>query len=101
MFKNHKITGRFKFYKYLVVINKDIYQMPHCPHKRTKVFRKLKYYPKRDAYNYNGQYLTKKRLLKLYYPVNETSEDVCQSLNASGILLQNFQNQITLYKQSL
>jgi len=75
---NLKIKGRIKNYANLVVgEDKNIYQLAHFKNKRTIPFRKLKYYPKRKAYGYNGSYFSKSRMLKLYYEdksvVNEFS----------------------------
>jgi DNA repair ATPase RecN len=42
-----------------------LYQLEHCPGKRTKVFRKLTYNEKRNAYYINGGLVTRKRLEKL------------------------------------
>ncbi len=53
-----------------IVCGKDgfLYQLAHCPKKRTKVFRKLTYNQKRKAYYINGVLVTKKRLEKLKIP---------------------------------
>ena len=59
----NKITRRFKIYDNIVCLNDGyLYQLQHCPSKRTKVFRKLTYNEKRKAYYINGQLVTKKRL---------------------------------------
>jgi len=56
----------FKIYPYIVCLSDGLlYQLEHCPHKRTKVFRKLTYNEKRNAYYINGQLVTKKRLQTL------------------------------------
>lgn len=56
----------FKIYPYIVCLSDGLlYQIEHCPRKRTKVFRKLTYNEKRKAYYINGQLVTKKRLNNL------------------------------------
>jgi len=67
------ILYRFKIYTNLVVDdNKNILELPHCPKKRTHNLRKLTYYKERDAYRYKNQYLSRNRLSRLMYRVNET-----------------------------
>ena len=62
----NKITKRFKIYENIVCLNDGfLYQLAHCPHKRTKKFRKLTYNEKRKAYYINGQLVTKAKLKKL------------------------------------
>jgi len=62
----NKITTIFKIYDYIVCLNDGmLYQLSHCPAKRTKVFRKLTYNEKRKAYYINGQLVTKNRLTTL------------------------------------
>lgn len=62
----NKIIIRFKIYNNIVCLNDGLlYQLEHCPKKRTKVFRKLTYNEKRKSYYINGQLVTKKRLIKL------------------------------------
>ena len=62
----NKITARFRLYENIVCLNDGyLYQLEHCPKKRTKTFRKLTYNEKRKAYYINGQLVTKKRLIKL------------------------------------
>ena len=62
----NKITTRFKIYDNIVCLNDGLlYQLEHCPSKRTKVFRKLTYNEKRNAYYINGVLVTKKRLNRL------------------------------------
>ena len=62
----NKIIIRFKIYNNIVCLNDGfLYQLAHCPKKRTKVFRKLTYNEKRQSYYINGQLVTKKRLIKL------------------------------------
>ena len=64
--KNKTITRRFKIYDNIVCLNDGfLYQLEHCPNKRTKVFRKLTYNKKRQAYYINGILVTKKRLKNL------------------------------------
>lgn len=61
-----KIIIRFKIYENIVCLNDGmLYQLQHCPSKRTKIFRKLSYNEKRDSYYINGILVTKKRLNKL------------------------------------
>lgn len=62
----NQIQFRFKIYENIVCLNDGLlYQLSHCPKKRTKVFRKLTYNEKRNAYYINGRLVTKKRLNKL------------------------------------
>lgn len=64
----NKIVTRFKIYNNIVCLNDGLlYQLQHCPCKRTKVFRKLTYNEKRNAFYINGQLITRKRLEKLKY----------------------------------
>ena len=50
--KNKIITNTFKIYDYIVCLNDGfLYQLEHCPKKRTKVFRKLTYNEKRKFIN--------------------------------------------------
>ena len=66
---------RFKIYTNLAVDDeKNIWELPNCPRKRTHNLRKLTYYKERDAYRYKNQYLTRKRLSLLMYRVYETFE---------------------------
>jgi hypothetical protein len=59
----NKIVIRFKVYPNIVCLNDGLlYQLEHCPVKRTKVFRKLTYNEKRNAYYINSQLVTRKRL---------------------------------------
>lgn len=61
-----QIFYRFKIYENIVCKTDGfLYQLEHCPNKRTKVFRKLTYNEKRDAFYINGQLVTRKRLEKL------------------------------------
>ena len=56
----------FKIYPYIVCLSDGLlYQLDHCPGKRTKVFRKLTYNEKRNAYYINVVLVTKKRLNNL------------------------------------
>jgi len=62
----NKITTIFKIYENIVCLSDGfLYQLEHCPKKRTKVFRKLTYNEKRKAYYINGQLVTKNRLTTL------------------------------------
>ena len=62
----NKITKRFKIYDNIVCLNDGfLYQLEHCQKNRTKVFRKLTYNEKRQAYYINGILVRKKRLKKL------------------------------------
>ena len=64
--KNKIITNTFKIYDHIVCLNDGfLYQLEHCPKKRTKVFRKLTYNEKRNSYYINGQLVSKNRLKKL------------------------------------
>lgn len=63
---NKIITTRFKIYDFIVCLSDGfLYQLEHCPRKRTKTFRKLRYNEKRDSYYINGQLVTRKRLQSL------------------------------------
>ena len=65
----NKILATFKIYDKIVLLNDGfLYQLQHCPRKRTKVFRKLTFNEKRKAYYINGILVTKNRLLKLKQP---------------------------------
>ena len=60
---DNKIIYRFKIYENIVCLNDGmLYQLEHCPNKRTKSFRKLRFNDKRNAYYINGQLVTRKRL---------------------------------------
>lgn len=62
----NKIVIRFKIYENIVCLNDGLlYQLEHCPNKITKVFRKLTYNEKRNAYYINGGLVTRKRLNNL------------------------------------
>jgi DNA repair ATPase RecN len=64
--KNKTVTATFKIYENIVCLNDGfLYQLEHCPLKRTKTFRKLTYNEKRKAYYINGQLVTKTRLTTL------------------------------------
>lgn len=57
---------RFKLYVNIVCLNDGLlYQLQHNGNKRTKIFRKLTYNEKRNAYYINGQLVTRKRLNNL------------------------------------
>ena len=57
------IQFRFKIYDNIVCLTDGfLYQLEHCPKKRTKSFRKLTFNSKRNAYYINGQLVTRKRL---------------------------------------
>lgn len=81
----NKITTRFKIYDHIVCLNDGLlYQLEHCPGKRTKVFRKLTYNEKRKAYYINGQLVTQKRLKKLAVKNEKKScNRLCLSVNKS------------------
>jgi hypothetical protein len=65
-----QITATFKIYDKIVLLEDGfLYQLEHCPKKRTKVFRRLTWNPNRKAYYINGILITKKRLKKLLIPV--------------------------------
>jgi len=62
----NKIVINFKTYNNIVCLNDGLlYQLEHCPSKRTKVFRKLTYNEKRNAYYINCGLVTRKRLNNL------------------------------------
>jgi len=62
----NKIIAKFKIYDKIVQLSdNNLYQLQHCPRKRTKTFRKLKYNEKRNAFYINGQLVNKNRLIKL------------------------------------
>lgn len=62
----NQIQFRFKLYQNIVCLHDGLlYQLTHCPNKRTKVFKKLTYNKKRNAYYINGSLVTRKRLEKL------------------------------------
>lgn len=64
-FKN-QIKAIFKLYPYIVMLQDGVlYQLEHCPRKRTKVFRKLTFNAERKGYYINGGLVTEKRLQKL------------------------------------
>ena len=68
-----KIIGRFKIYDHLVVgEDKNIYQLAHFIKPKTIPFRKLKYYPNKKAYGFNGSYIPKSRLINLFIKTSET-----------------------------
>lgn len=67
----NKIVMRFKIYQNIVCLNDELlYQLEHCPKKRTKIFRKLTYKKKRNAWYINSQLVTRTRLLKLQCATN-------------------------------
>lgn len=60
------IKYRFRNFPYIVCCTDGfLYQLSHCPKKRTKAFRKLKHNINRQAYYINGCLVTKKRLQPL------------------------------------
>lgn len=62
----NKIVAKFKIYDKIVQLNDNcLYQLQHCPGKRTRQFKKLTYNHKRNAFYFNGQLIPKQRLLKL------------------------------------
>lgn len=64
----NKITAKFKLYPYIVCLNDGfLYQLEHCPKKRTKTFRKLTYNDNRKGYYINGKLVSKKRLKELKF----------------------------------
>ena len=66
------IKGRFRNYEHLVVgADGSIYQLTHFIKPKTIPFRKLKFYSKRRAYGFNGSYISKERLLNLFYKCSE------------------------------
>jgi hypothetical protein len=65
---NYQIQYKFKLFENIVCLHDGfLYQLEHCPKKRTKVFRKLTFNSKRNAFYINGQLVTRKRLGKLKY----------------------------------
>lgn len=66
----NKIVAKFNIYENIVCLNDGLlYQLAHCPAKRTKIFRKLTYNEKRNGWYINGQLVSRKRLEKLKQPV--------------------------------
>jgi DNA repair ATPase RecN len=64
----NQIQFRFKIYDKIVCLNDGfLYQLQHCPRKRTKTFRKLTYNEKRKAYYINGHLVSVAMLHKLKY----------------------------------
>jgi DNA repair ATPase RecN len=64
----NQIQLHFKVYENIVCLYDGLlYQLEHCPSKRTKVCRKLTYNNKRKSYYINSQLVTRKRLNKLAY----------------------------------
>jgi len=62
----NRVFMRFKIYDNIVCLNDGLlYQLQHNGKIRTKIFRKLTYYEKRDSYYINGQLVTRKRLNNL------------------------------------
>jgi formylmethanofuran dehydrogenase subunit E-like metal-binding protein len=62
----NQIMYTFKIYNHIICKTDGLlYQLEHCPKKRTKVFRQLKYNEKRDSYYINGGLVTRKRLNNL------------------------------------
>jgi formylmethanofuran dehydrogenase subunit E-like metal-binding protein len=60
------ILYRFKIYENIICKTDGfLYQLQHCPKKRTKTFRKLTYNEKRKSYYINGILVTKTRLNNL------------------------------------
>ena len=58
-----KLIYKFKLFPYIVCDSKGIlYQLEHCPKKRTKPLRKLTYNKERDAYRINSVWVTRSRL---------------------------------------
>lgn len=78
---NLEIKGRFRNHEHLVVgTDRNVYQLSHFILPRTLPFRQLKFYPKRNAYGFNGSYISRERLLKLYYESNETTKRLSNNL---------------------
>lgn len=62
----NQIQFRFKIYTNIVCLHDGfLYQLEHCPAKRTKVFRKLTYNHNRKAYYINSQLVSESKLRKL------------------------------------
>ena len=86
------IKLRFKIYTNIVCDdNKTLYQLEHFKNKRTYPFRKLTYNKDRKAYRIYGQWVSKKRLRKFMYEVNEVlREDIEDSfLQSLDMCLEN------------
>lgn len=65
---NYQIQYKFKLFQNIVCLHDGLlYQLEHCPKKRTKAFRKLTYNEKRNAYYINSQMVARKRLDKLKF----------------------------------
>ena len=72
--KTFKVQYYFKLYPNIVCLHNGLlYQLEHCPKKRTKTFRKLTYNEKRKSYYINGQLVTRKRLEKLKIKLHENN----------------------------
>lgn len=64
--QSFEIQYYFRLYPNIVCLHDGmLYQLEHCPNKRTKKFRKLTYNSERNAYYINGQLVTRKRLNNL------------------------------------
>jgi len=64
--QSFEIQYYFKLYPTIVCLHDGfLYQLEHCPKKRTKTFRRLTFNSKRNAFYINGQLVTRKRLEKL------------------------------------
>lgn len=72
--QSFEIQYHFKQYPYIVCLHDGLlYQLEHCPKKRTKVFRKLTHNIKRDSFYINGQLVTRKRLEKLKIKLHDNN----------------------------
>lgn len=68
-----EIKGKFKFYPHLVCgVDKKIYQLSHFKTRRTCYFKEIKYNPTRKGYRINSQWVSKNRLLNLFYIENQS-----------------------------
>jgi hypothetical protein len=70
------IKYRFKHYPYIVATDKkELWQLEHFKKFRTCPKKKLTYNIKRKAFRINSQWVSRKRLLKFKYKVNEVLDD--------------------------
>ena len=71
------IKYRFKFYLNIVCDNnKTLWQLEHFKTRRTCYLKKLTYNEDRKAFRINSQWVSRKRLIKFKYEVDEILEDI-------------------------